>query len=180
MIWFFKPYSLEKDIGKAYNEYCSLVPDGDWICLLDGDTLFLTSDYGHICQKYINAFPECQFFFPYVSRVGKRAQCYNRTISSNPDITYHKKIADSIKTKIKVKDINRHEPFLRISMPMFLFSKKIWKEVGGFDETQRILGVDIRFSDKVRKHTKVYRMEGFYLLHYYRLLEGVQNKDHLL
>ena len=179
MIWFFKPYSLDKDIGKAYNEYCSLVPDGDWICLLDGDTQFLTSDYGHLCQKYIDAFPECELFVPYVNRIGKRSQCYNRIISENPDIKYHKKIADKIKHFTTVKDISR-DPHLSISMPMFLFSKKLWAETGGFDETERILGVDVRFSEKARKRTRIYLMEGFYLFHYYRLMEGAQSKDHLL
>lgn len=45
-IHYLTPYSIEKNIGKAYNEACALIPNGDWICLRDGDTMFLTPEWG--------------------------------------------------------------------------------------------------------------------------------------
>jgi glycosyl transferase, family 25 len=182
MIWYFKPYSFDKDLGKAYNQYCELVPnDEDWICLMDGDSMFLNSNFGHIIQEYINQYPECKLFLPVVNRIGKSSQCYKGLISSNPDIVYHRKIAKRlIEEGRQVKSLVK-DPNLSISMPCFIFQKKTWKAVGGFDETQRILGVDVRFSEKVRKlKAPIYLMENLYLFHYYRLLEGKNDKSHIM
>jgi len=48
------PFSTEKNIGKAYNEFMELVPDGDWVCIRDCDTLFLRSDCGQQIEAIIN------------------------------------------------------------------------------------------------------------------------------
>lgn len=175
-IWYFKPYAEDKDLGRAYNEYCQLVGDNDWICLMDGDSMFLRSNYGHIIRRYIDAYPECALFVPVTNRVGKGSHCYQGKRSENPDMSHHKRIADSLceSTQVKSMDHVRYP-----SMPCFIFSKKTWKTVGGFDQTGRILGVDVRFSKKVMATGRAYRMEGLYLLHYYRLNEGYKSLVHV-
>src|SRR5690606_25236005 len=45
-IWYSNPYNTSKNIGKALNDFCALVPDKDWICLQDGDMLYLTPEWG--------------------------------------------------------------------------------------------------------------------------------------
>jgi GT2 family glycosyltransferase len=175
-IWFFTPYDTDKNLGKAYNEYCRLVPESDWICLMDGDCMFLNSNFGHIATQYIKSYPKTALFIPVVNRVGKNSQCYGDKISQDPDIRHHKKIADKCSKKIEVKNMNH----IRLpSMPCFLFSKKLWTTVGGFDETGRILGVDVRFSQKAMKVGDCLRMNGLYMFHYYRLNEGVRSLDHV-
>src|SRR5690606_27666121 len=59
-IWYSNPYSTQKNIGKALNEVCELVPDDDWIGLQDGDMMYLTTDWGlqieEALKKYGNEF----------------------------------------------------------------------------------------------------------------------------
>lgn len=175
-IWYFKPYDSDKNLGRSYNEYCRLVPDSDWICLLDGDCMFLASNWGHIAQQYIMQYPDTALFIPVTNRVGKGSQCYGDKRSDDPNIKHHKALADKAAQKLMVKDMN-HVRWP--SMPCFLFSKAIWNQVGGFDETGRILGVDVRFSQKVMGVGSCLRMNGLYLFHYYRLNEGIRHLDHV-
>ena len=176
MIWFFKPYALNKELAIAYNEYCEVVPDNDWICLLDGDSMFLESDYGHIIQSYINKYPECKLFIPTTNRVKRKFQCYKGVISEEPNIKTHRKISKNIRKSFDIKDLSSKKS---ISMPCFIFSKKTWQEVGGFKNTGRVGGVDLSFSKKVLKIGPCYRMKGLYLFHYYRMCEGIKNNKHL-
>jgi hypothetical protein len=57
--------------------------------------------------------------------------------------------------------------------------KKIWKKVP-FPEDHQVLNVDKFFSQSMLKAGyPIYRADGLYLFHYYRLLEGANSKDHL-
>ncbi|MEK6881617.1 MAG: hypothetical protein AABY22_18495, partial [Nanoarchaeota archaeon] len=64
---------------------------------------------------------------------------------------------------------------------MFIVQKKIWKHIK-FPETGKILSVDKIFMQGIiDAGLKIMLMEGVYVLHYYRLLEGgVRYKEHLL
>lgn len=176
MIWFFKPYSFEKRLAQAYNQYCEIVPDGDWVCLMDGDSMFLENNFGHIAQEYIDLYPECKLFVPVTNRVGKRSHCFQKERSKNPDIKYHREISRAICDTREIKDMS-HVRYP--SMPCFLFRKETWAQVGGFRDNGQIMGTDVDFSKKVLELGPCYRMNGLYLFHYYRLCEGINSKAHL-
>jgi hypothetical protein len=59
----------------------------------------------------------------------------------------------------------------------FSFTKKTWIEVGGFDHG--ILNVDSTFYHKVKSIKDCIVANGFYVLHYYRFLEGNKYTHHL-
>jgi GT2 family glycosyltransferase len=176
MVWYFKPYSITKNLGAAYNQYCEMVPDNDWICLMDGDCMFLRADFGHLIEKYIAKWPHTKLFIPVVNRVGKGSQCHRGKRSADPNIINHKTIADRVGNLLEVKDMNGTKA---PSMPCFIFSKKTYNQIGGFDETGNILGVDLRFSRKACELGKCYRMNGLYMFHYYRLKEGYKSLKHI-
>lgn len=184
MIHYFKPYDISKNLGACYNYYCNLVPnDDDWIVLMDGDTCFLTPDYGHLIQKAIKLYPEVGLFTCYTNRIGNLEQAFNGRISEDPNIANH---------VIKAKSLSIKEPSLKylnnvISGHFMLFQKKTWREVNGFPEVSRrpnrpnLLGVDNRFSNRILKSgKKIALIENLYVFHVYRLLQGVRNKSHLL
>lgn len=178
MIHYSSPFSLEKDLGKAYNQAISLIPDNDWICFTDGDTLFLTSDYGKQLQEIVDLHPNTGLFTCITNRVGQKQQCYNNTISEDPNILNHRRIALQIQREKRhqVKPLN-----IVISGHLMLIKKSVWKEVGGFPEGTGLLAVDNKFSSRIlRAHKQILLMEGVYLFHYYRLLEGSHDKSHLL
>lgn len=175
-VWYFKPYSLSKNIAQEYNKYCSMVHDKDWICLLDGDVMFLNSNYGHIVEKYIKQYPECEFFIPTVSRVKNKKQCYKNKRSENPNILHHRKIALKVSNSLEIEKMPKKKT---ITMPCYIFSKSLWEKTGGFREIETIGGVDWRFSKKARLFSPCYKMHGLYLLHFYRLDTSIKDTSHL-
>lgn len=47
IIHYITPFSTSNNIGKEYNERISELPSDSYVCLRDGDTMFLTPDWGN-------------------------------------------------------------------------------------------------------------------------------------
>ncbi len=63
---------------------------------------------------------------------------------------------------------------------LMLLSKKAWKE-NPFTEDLKCLGVDSEISIRLREQGKtILRMDGLYVWHTYRLMNGIRDKQHLL
>jgi len=175
-IFYFVPYSLEKNIGKAYNQYMSLLPnDNDWGVLMDGDTMFLTFDWGHAIAEVINKLPDAGIITCQTNRIRQKKQLYDE---SSPDILVHRLIAKTLDEKYRgqTRKINTH-----ISGFFMAIKKKTWKDVGKFPEADgKLLTVDNAFSNKIiRSNKNIYLMRGMYVFHYYRFAEGKNYTDHL-
>lgn len=178
MIYYFSPYSLDKNLGKAYNDYCELVPnDDDYVCFTDADTMFLTPDYGTQIQRIVEKYQDQKvgIFTCYSNRVGNLEQCYNNNMSEDPNIINHRKIALELQSAYS----DRVTPLSNIiSGQLMLFQKKVWRECR-FDE-EGILAIDNKFSHRVmRNGYQIFRMDGVYIFHYYRLMEGRLSRQHL-
>ena len=178
MIYYFVPYSLERNIGKAYNQHMALLPnDNDWGVLMDGDTMFLTFDWGHAIAEVIKKLPDAGLITCLTNRISKgRGQKYEEDSS---DILIHRAVAKRLDKEFRGQ-FRKHNS--HVSGFFMAIQKKIWKEVGGFSEVpNKILGVDGAFSKKVLRADKgIYIMRGMYKLHYYRMAEGRKYKDHLI
>lgn len=187
MIYFFTPYNSEGNLGKAYNDYCKLVPEDSWICVMDGDLMFLHNNWGKQFEDLIKAYPDTGLFTTYLSRVGNLEQCYKNECSENSDMKYHRQLALKLQEEcyLDVRELTSI-----ISGAVMLFSKKTWNEVGGFPEELSEKGklkwkynlatVDNRFSNRILKRgKKILLAEGIYCLHYYRLNEGIFDRRHL-
>lgn len=180
MIYYFTPYSLEKDLGKCYNDMMELLPnDDDYACFTDGDAMFTSHDFGHQIQRYTEVYPDCPLFTAMTNRVGTDYQCVKDAWDEN-NISYHWKFGTALRkspTKTAIEDITLSTP---ISGVLILIRKKEWKEVGGFQSGKGMLGIDNSIHYKMRDAGyPIYLMKGVYILHYYR--DGQQqNKQHLL
>jgi len=178
VVYYFTPYSIEKNLGEVYSNYMSLIPnDDDWGCLLDADTMFLTPNFGHQIQDIINKYQNDNvgLFTCYTNRIGNLEQCYRGQISEDSDIKNHKKIALEIQKSNydKVKPLNHF-----ISGHLMIIQKKVWKTLE-FDK-KGLLAIDNKISYRVlRNGYKILLMEGVYIFHYYRLIEGRLDKSHL-
>ena len=76
MIHYITPYATDGNIGRAYNEACSLVPAGDWICIRDGDTMFATPNWGRHIEQVVQKYGESyDLFGAMTNRVGINEQC---------------------------------------------------------------------------------------------------------
>jgi GT2 family glycosyltransferase len=173
-----KPYAIDKNLGRAYNVAMRMIPDGDWACLMDCDTMFLTPDCGHILHEYVNWNPTAGLFTCLTNRIHPLAkdQLLHGVISDNTSIDYHTQLAYHQKHELfKVTTINH-----MISGFLMMVSKKTWSEKP-FSEAGKCLGVDNDFSQNILARGKsVLRMDGLYVWHTYRLKNGIKDKTHLV
>lgn len=176
-IYYVVPYSLTKNIGEAYNQYMKLLPhDSDWLCIMDGDIMFLNFDWGHIIQEAVDKKPDAGLITCYTNRISKtKMQLYGEESS---DILVHRLIAKQLDAEHRgeMRKIDR-----RISGFLMVIQKKTWREMGGFPAIPgQILDIDGLISRKILSLGKhIYLMEGLYVLHYYRMAEGRKYKEHL-
>lgn len=176
MIYHFNSIFSGKDIGNYYNQCCDLVPDGSWICVWDADVMTFHTyfDMNAFLERVIAENTDISLFSCVANRIGTHKQRYLPSQDPNPDMGYHRKMAEKIYTNCGTKV---RKDVKTVSGLMMLFSKATWKKVGGFKE-EGMIAVDTEFSKKVYSSGGgVGIIQGLYVMHYYRLLE--QNHNHL-
>lgn len=172
------PYALDKNLGRAYNEAMARVPPGDWACLLDHDVLLLTPDAGAILHEYARLADPDMPLTCYTNRVSPLSveQLLGGTVSPTVNLGTHIRLAEAQRDQAyKVTRLTAH-----FSGFLILLSRRLWDEVR-FTEDRRCLGVDTDFRQRLaRAGRHVWRMDGLYVWHSYRLLTGIKDKKHLL
>lgn len=177
MIHVLTPYSLGKDLGKAYNQAMQLIPDSDYACLIDYDVLFLLPDTIAHLHEYVRLNPDAALFTSYVNRASplSKMQLLNGRINEDPNIKNHILLAEKQKQFLyKTTEIKTD-----ISGFLMLLSKRTWNEYK-FIENGNCLGIDTEYNRRLRQAGKtILRMEGCYVFHLYRMAKGIFNKEHL-
>lgn len=101
MLWFFSPYSQTRHLAEAWDQYMALVANpADWVCMMDGDTMFLLPGWGHKIQKYIDRYPDTGIFTCYASRCHYQPQIRQGTETENTDLLYHRNQAERIDAEL--------------------------------------------------------------------------------
>jgi hypothetical protein len=168
-VHYFTPYSLSKDIGKAYNECMDMIPSTDWACLRDGDTCFLTSDWGGIVFNYAWRNPGCVL------------TCYTNRIH---ELSKEQIIpAETFKEAMTIaQGLNGNSTKIctgPLSGFLMLVPKTVWNKVK-FQEGVGLLGVDTQFFKDLRSaNIPILRMDGLYIWHTYRLGKDIKDRTHL-
>lgn len=189
------PYSTEKNLGKAYNEAMALAPDDSHVCLRDGDTCWLTPDYGVHIAEYVRLYPD-DVLTCWTNRINEKAEQQSKryilTQGSNIEqsmrdvrhIDSHIRAAEQYK-----KDLYQVTPIHGfVSGFCLIVPKKVWlkhkfaeKQVYSDRGPTNMLGVDNDFTNRIRAAgIQVLRMDGIYIWHTYRLITGDNDKSHLL
>lgn len=165
MIHNFVPMSINKNIGKEYNYYMSLVPkDDDYALFKDHDCLPTTYEWYNHMNAIVKAHPQVACFNVRSNRIDCRWQRY--PCDDTNDFMYHWKLGHEIFAKygLKVKDCTTKGLMSGLVM---VIKKSAWRKVGGFRE-DGILGVDNHFHKRLIAHRqRVYLMEGIYFWHWY-------------
>lgn len=176
-VWMMTPYSLTKNLGEAYNEAMSLIPDGDWACLMDYDVQLLTPDAGRIIHEYASRANYDQLLTCYTNRIStlSRPQLLSGAVNENSDLRYHISLAERQKKLLyQTTPINRD-----ISGMLMVINKLLWREFQ-FSEDKKCLGVDTEYNRRIRAAGKqIVRCDGLYVWHAYRLVNGINDKTHL-
>jgi hypothetical protein len=152
------------NIGAGLNEFCALVPDDAWICLRDGDTLFLTPDWGRQIEAVVRDNPQYAIIGCMTNRLRASYQLHAGRFSDEPDIGKHRAIAVERQAQhaTRVEDLT-HGPVAGLFM---LFPKRVWQR-HPFEE--RTINFDTTFTDAVRADGgRIGIAQGLYLFHMYR------------
>ena len=159
------PFSTEKNIGKAYNEFMELVPDGDWVCIMDGDVLRLLPDWGNQIESIIRNNTQFKLIGCMTNRLRANHQLYRNTFSNEPNIDYHVRVAALLQHEYSYKV----EATSYVAGLCLIFSKDTWKAVGGFRENSILF--DKEFNTDIRAKfggNPIGIAKGLYLFHLYR------------
>ena len=174
----FTPFSVEKNLGKAYNQCFEIVGEDDWVCLRDLDTMFLTPDAGEIVFNYAYQNPGCVLTC-YTNRIHPLAngQLWGGKNHEDGYLKGHIELSGIVSDRNVYKTTPLTGP---LSGFLMLLSKKTWWQIGGFDESIGLLGVDTDFYKRVRAaKIPVLRMDGLYIFHCYRLGKDIKDTTHL-
>lgn len=175
MIHVCTPYSLDKNLAKAYNDAFERCPDGDWLCLIDYDVMFLTPNAINIMDLYTERFPDTGIFTAFTNRIHPLAvdQLFLGKPSDDFDVkNWAQRARHQAMTETKVTEIKRP-----ISGFLMLISKETWKQIKFFGDG--CLGVDNNFSAAVlASGKKIYRMDRLVVWHSYRM-NDIRDKAHL-
>lgn len=177
-IHYLQPFAVDKNIGRAYNEECGLVPNDDWICITDHDSCFLHPDSPkQLYDIAENNAGRYSLLCCVTNRLRAPDQLYNRTFSTDTNILNHKAIADKL-FATKYAEVS---PFPHPAAGLLmLFPKSTWEMVK-FKEHR--INFDAHFSNEIRQQGgRIGLMEGVYRFHFYRFdkADPFNSINHLL
>lgn len=176
MIHHVTPFANDKNLGRAYNDAMSLIPDGHWACIRDYDVLFLLPDTCERINRYVEAYPDTALFTCFCNRIHPLShQLYFKEINDNPDISFHIEIAKSLRAVgLKTTPIYQH-----LSGFLMVIKKETWLQFK-FKETGGCVGVDTDIWRRlVAAGKKILRMDSVYVWHTYRMFSSVKDSSHL-
>ena len=177
------PYSTDKNLGKAYNDAMALLPDNDHACFRDGDTCWLTPDYGMHLAEYVRLYPNAVLTC-WTNRINEKAEQQSNIggVRDDADFTTHLKYAEVFKSKLyQVTPLQGFVSGFCMVVPKSVWLKHKFAEKQVYEDRgpHNLLGVDNDFTNRVRAAgVPVLRMDGLYIWHTYRLLNN--SKEHLL
>lgn len=167
-IWYNVPWSSEKNLGKAYNEFAALVPDDAWICFMDADTIPTTSDYGALIESIIRQNPEAEAFTCVTNRIGCPWQIAEGSDWESDDMRYHRRFGMSCHMLhgATLEDVTDKKHLL--SGQFICITKKLWNDIGGVKE-DGMLGIDNDLHRRIKAAgRRLFLSKGLYVYHWYR------------
>lgn len=178
-IFYSNPFSLDKNIGKAYNDFIKNLnaQDDDWIVMQDGDILYLTSDWGkRIYDALALDGDKFGLVSCYTNRLRAKHQLHKNEFSYDLNVRNHYEIALNYQGE-GIEEIKQY-----VAGFFMAFQYKTWKAVKGFEENS--VAFDSLFSMRVKElGLKIGLIRSLYVFHGYRLWTDVEpwnEKKHLL
>lgn len=176
-IWHSTPGRGDKNIGKAYNDFMQMIPDGDWVCLRDGDSMFMTDHWSKQIEDIIEhngenyALIGCK-----TNRLRTGEQLLNGEPWGETNLLEHRRVAEQLLGSYNSTVTTVQKPIAGLCM---IFNKDTWKSAGKFKE--KSIYCDTEFGYAVQRNGGMIGIaQGLYLLHYYRLHKSIDDKTHLL
>lgn len=154
------PYDLEANLGRAYNRFMDLLPEGSWAIMQDHDAMPTTGAWFRQFKEAIDFMPHAGAFVAMTNRIASPWQQVGDRNSN--DIAAHREFGRK-RAKIRtLLDISDTKGFGGV---MFAISKTAWREAGGFADGLGCVDHSIHFGLQ-RAGRKVYLIEGLYVYHW--------------
>lgn len=174
MILAMTPFSLERNLGRAYNNAMGLLPEGGWAIFTDHDAIVgLTRDWFRLIAEAIAFKPEAGAFVAVTNRIDATWQRASEADPENHDIGYHTAIALERKRRRTLLDITDTKGFGGVC---FAVSKDAWRAAGGFADGLLCVDHSLHFGVR-RAGRRVYLHEGLYVYHRRRAFIGPLPED---
>lgn len=172
------PYSIDKNLGKAYNEEMALIPDGDAACFLDGDMMFTIPDYGHVINEYANLYPNAVLTC-WTNRTHNLSVGQQHPTCRASNVEEVLRFASTISNDRTVARLDGVVSMLLQVIPKHIWQQYKFSEVNMYrPDEHNLLGVDNEWTNRIRSNgIEILRMNGLIMYHQYRLLTG--SKEHL-
>ena len=168
------PFSLNKDLGKSYNEAMAKVT-GDYAIIMDYDAMILTPETLPLVDKYVKSYPDAALLTGWASRAHpSSSQRYH--IMNDGNVLEAIRIAENMeKRPMRVRQITKN------LTGFFMVVKRSTWEKYKFKEGIGCLGVDTDYWQQLIKGGEtILLMETVMVWHTYRLKNGINSKAHLL
>lgn len=179
-IHYIVPYNTDKNIGKAINDAIDNLKAGpdDWIVLRDGDTCYLTPQWGkHIEDALMKVGDYFDLIGCMTNRIGGRHQQEPGMFDETDMIKHYEKAVELQEKKYAVVEEIKDG----VAGYFMAFPKRVWDRHHFPDND---ITFDTKFYKEVRKNKgRVGLMRGFYIFHMYRLWAGKDarvEKKHLV
>jgi hypothetical protein len=174
-VYYSNPYARDKNIGRALNEFCAMVPGDSWIVLQDGDIMYLTDFWGAQIEDIISKNGDYDLIGCMTNRLRNTHQLHEGRVSEDTDIMNHMKIAEHLH---KEHYDAVEQTFKPIAGMFMLFPKKTWASIRFRENTPAF---DTFFSKQlIANGGKVGIAKGLYIFHKYRLGKpDIKNDKHL-
>lgn len=168
------PFSLEKDLGKAYNEAMSRIPDDDYAIILDYDAMMLTPNSAPLVDKYVKANPQAALLTAYAARSHKSSS-QHYPYNNNGNMLTAIQVAERLeRLPMRTRPVIKNVTGFFMVLPKWTWNKYKFREGMG------CLGVDTDYWMKlVIAGEQMLLMETIYVWHTYRLKNGIHDKSHL-
>lgn len=178
------PYSTDKNLGKAYNDaFRNTSDEVTHICFRDGDTCWLTPDYGVHLAEYVRLHPNAVLTC-WTNRINAKAEQQYDAGRNVSDIKIHlEKATGFYKHLYQVTALHGFVSGFCMVIPRSVWVNHKFAEQQVYSDRgpTNMLGVDNDFTNRIRAAgIPVLRMDGLYIWHTYRLLQGDHDKTHLL
>lgn len=180
------PYSTDKNLGKAYNDaFRNTSDEVTHICFRDGDTCWLTPDYGVHLAEYVRLHPNAVLTC-WTNRINEKAEQQAKIdeIRLCKDMGIHILNAEDCKTNVyHISTLHGFVSGFCMVIPRSVWNNHKFAEQQVYSDRgpTNMLGVDNDFTNRIRAAgIPVLRMDGLYIWHTYRLLQGDKDKTHLL
>lgn len=174
---FVSPYCADLQLANEYNRLVNKFDNDEWLCFVDADVMFLTSNFGQHIQAIIDAHSrDFTAFTCMTNRVGQLKQCHTGKMSNNFNVLDHVLIAEKKQRESGLGIVEMKSSHL-LSGLLILAKVSTFKKVPF--KGDGMLGVDNQWhKDLYTKGGRLGLMLGVYVFHRYRN-QSPNNTSHL-